>query len=161
MTLSIRYEVPRKDGLSSSVWCVESCKRDFVHSIRSRTWTACQRPSGTRNTASGTSAIWYVIARLEGTSSSIRYNESSMQDFEHPERSPANGGLVLVCPIRGNNQAGIRLMSMKTRKRRKLVCQVQGIKQARLHMSGTKSHETRACTRPCGSMNQAGWTSSV
>ena len=96
-------------------------------------------------------------------------------DSVHLEQSHANGGLVLVRPVRGNNLVGIRPSGTKSRERRacpssvwyeessrwdfihlirscskgKLVPvhPVQGIKLVGLHQSGTRSHERRACPR--------------
>ena len=69
-------------------------------------------------------------------SSSARYEESSGRDFIRLVRCHVKVGLVLVYPVRGIKQAGLRPFS-------------------------TKSHEGRARPRPFGTLNQAGGTSSV
>ena len=72
----------------------------------------------------------------ESLSTFVWYEELSWQDFARPVCSHAIGGHVVVRPI-------------------------QGIKHVGLHLSGTKSHERRACPHPSGTRNQAGWTSSI
>ena len=74
----------------------------------SREQRACPRLSGTRKQSGGNSTVLV--------------------------RSHAKGGLVLVRPVRGTKQAGLR-------------------------PSGTKSRETKACPRPSSTRNQAGGTS--
>ena len=105
-------------------------------STKSRETNACPRPSGTWNQAGGTSSIRYEVARKEGLSSSVRYVESSRWDYVCLVYKHANGQLVLVRPVRGLNQAGLRT-------------------------SGTKSHERRASPCPSGTWNIAGVISSV
>ena len=67
---------------------------------------------------------------------SIRYEESIKQEFVPLVRSRANGGQVLVHPVRG-------------------------IKQAVLRPFGTKSRKRRVCPCSSGMKNQAGQTSFV
>ena len=97
---------------------------------------ACSHPSGTRNQASGTSPVQYEVTRKKSSSSSVRYEESSRQDFVHLVRRHAKGEHVPVCPVRGINQAGIR-------------------------QSDTKLRERRACLRQSETRNQVGKTSSI
>ena len=115
---------------------MESSRRDYVPPIRNHAWRSCPRRSGTKNQHGGTSSVRYVVARLEGTSSSIRCEESSMWDFVRPVRSHTKGGLVLVRSVRE-------------------------IKLARLRPFGTKSCERRACPHTSGTRNRAGYTSSI
>ena len=94
-TSSIRYDVVRKECMSSSGWYEESNRRDYFHPVRSRARRVCPRPSGTRYQASGfrlsdtescekrdcpcpsgtskagSSSVWYKVVRMEGMSSSI------------------------------------------------------------------------------------------
>ena len=107
----------QSEGLSSSVWYEELSKWDFIHLVQScgKGWLVRFRLArGTKqvgNRSSGTKS------RMDSVSTSVWYDESSMQDFVRREQSHANGRLVLVRPIRGNNQAGICPSSTKTRER--------------------------------------------
>ena len=67
---------------------------------------------------------------------SIWYEESSKPDYILPVRCRVKGEHVLVCPVRGIMQAGLR-------------------------PSGTKSRERKACPRPSSTRNKVGGTSSV
>ena len=84
-TSSVRYEVVRKESMSSSSWYKESSRQDHVPPVRSHTRRACPHPSGTRNQHGGTS--------------SVRYKKSSTWDFIHPIRSRVKGQLVLFHPL--------------------------------------------------------------
>ena len=125
-TSSIRYEVARKEGLSTSIRCVESSRRDIVclvhshangllvlvHPVRglkhaglhtsgtkSRKWRACPCLYGTRNKAGGTSSVRFEVSRKVCSSSSIWYEKSCKRDFVRLVRSRAKGEHVLVHPI--------------------------------------------------------------
>ena len=80
-TSSVRYEVARKECMSSSSWYMESSRRDYVAPVRNHARRASPRLSSTRSQQGRTSSVRNVVAQLEGTSSSIWYEESSMQDF--------------------------------------------------------------------------------
>ena len=62
---------------------------------KSRKWRAGPRPSGTRNQVGGTSSVRFKVARKEGLSSTVRYEESSWLDFVSLVQSHAKGGLAL------------------------------------------------------------------
>ena len=96
---SVRYEVARNEDLSSSMWYVESSKRDFILSVRSHAKgehvlvrlvrgikQAGLHPSGTK-------------FHKESFSTFFHYGESSMRDFVRPVRGRATGEHVLVCSI--------------------------------------------------------------
>ena len=110
MYSSVRYEVVRTESMSSSIWYEELSRRDFVSPLQSR--------------AKG------------GLSSFIRYEESSRRDFTCLVQSHVLGRLVLICLVRGNKQAGLRL-------------------------SGTMSHKRSACPRSSNTRNQVDRTTSV
>ena len=146
-TSSVRYEVARKEVLSSFIRYVKSSTRDFVCLVHKR---ACPHTSGMRNRADYTSSIkyevtrkeslsssvWYDVTRKESFSSSVRYEESRIWEFVRPVRSSVKGELVLIRPE-------------------------QGIKQAGLRPSDTKTCERRACPYPSGTRNQPGCTLSI
>ena len=126
-TSSIRYEVKRKESMTSSFHNEESSRRDFIRLIGSRAIgglvlvrlvrgikqaglrqsgmmshdrRACPCHSSTRNQASWTSSVWYEVVRKAFMSSSVLYDESSRRDFVRPERSFVKGGLHLVRMVR-------------------------------------------------------------
>ena len=107
---SVRFEVARNEGLSSSIRYEDQ--------------------------ASETLTVRYEVARMEGLSSSVWYEESSTHDFVRPVRSHVNRDLDHVCPLRGIKQAGLR-------------------------QSATKSSGRKACPLPSHTRNQAGGTLSV
>ena len=107
-----------------------------LSSTKSRERRACPHLSGIRNHAGGTSSICNEVTRKETMSPSVRYEESSRQDFVRLVCSRAIGGHILVRLVRGNMHAG-------------------------LHTFGTKSRERRACPRLSGMRNQAGGISFV
>ena len=100
-TSSIWYKVTQKESLSSFVWYGESSRRDFVHPVRcrmKRELVLVRLVGGiklTRLHLSGTKS------RKEILTTSVRYDESSRWDFVRLIRNRANGGLVLVRPLRG------------------------------------------------------------
>ena len=47
---------------------------------------ACPCPFGTRNDAGGTSSVRYDVVQLKSWSSSVRFEESSMQDFVRSDK---------------------------------------------------------------------------
>ena len=104
--------------------------------MMSRERCTCPRSSGTRNHGGVTSSVRYKVVRYEGLSSSVKYEESSRQNFIHPVRSHMKGGLVLVHPV-------------------------PGIKWEGLHLFASKSHEMRACPRPFATRNQASETLTI
>ena len=104
--------------------------------MKSRERSASPRPSGTMNQAGRTSSVRYEGVRMESTSSFVRYEESSRQNFVCLLRSRAIGMLVLVRLVRGIKSAGLRPY-------------------------GTKSHEGRACPCLTSRRNQSGGTSSI
>ena len=149
---------------------------------------AYPRPSGSWNQARGTSSIQYEVARNEGLSSSIRYEESSKQDFIRPVRSRTKGEHVLVLHVRGIKQVGLhssdkksckeslstfvryeelsrwdfaRPVHSRAKRGHVVVRLVRGIKYVGLHPSSTKLLKRWACPHPFGMRNQVGWTSSV
>ena len=141
----------------SSVRYEESSWRDFVCPVRvnQEGWTSSvryevtrkmglPRPSGMRNHALRTSFIQSEVVQKLSLSSFVRYEESSRWDFVHLVRRRAKGEHVLVCPIRGINQAGIRQFGTKSRER-----------SACPRPFGTKSHETNARPRPSSTRNHA------
>ena len=134
-TSSVRYEVTQKESLSSSVRYEESSKRDSVRPLQ--------------NHARGHVLIWQVCRikqaglRLSGTKShkgsfsmSVRYEQSSMQDFVHLVRILMKLKLVLIRPVPGITWEGLRPF-------------------------GTKSRKMRACPCHSGTRNQASGTSYV
>ena len=112
--------------------------------------TACPCPFGSWNNAGRTSYVWNEVARMEGLSTSIRYEESSRQNFIHLVQSYSKGGFVLI-----------RLVRCRVKGKLVLFRSVRGIKLAKLHTTGPKSCEWRACPCQSGTRNQAGGTSSV
>ena len=82
-------------------------------SMKSRERSTCPRPSGTRNQVGGTSSICYEDTRKENLSSSVWNEESNTRDFVRQVRSRTNSELVLVRPVCGYNQAGLRLSCTK------------------------------------------------
>ena len=46
---------------------------------------------------------------------SIKYEESTRQDFVRPERSHAIGGYIIVRPVRRIKHTGLRPFDMKSR----------------------------------------------
>ena len=154
----------------------------------SRERRVCPRPFGTRNQASGTSSVRYEVVQRAGSSSSVLYDESSRQDFVRPLQSHVKEEHVHVRLVRDIKQVGLHQSSSNSHmeslstflqyeesSRRDFIrlvrCHVIGghvlvgpvrrIKHARLHPSGTKSRERKACSRPSGMWNHAGWTSSI
>ena len=168
-------------------------------STKSHERRACPRPSGTWKQVGVTSSIRYEVMRKESLSTSVWYDESCRQDFVHQVQSSVKEVLVLVRPVRGIQQAGLRLSGtkshertasphpsgMKSRKGRIstfvrfeelsrrdfaflvrsraigghiIVRLVYGIKHAGLRPSSMKSHKMRACPHPSSTRNQVGWT---
>ena len=132
--------------------------------------------------------VLYKVARKECLFSSVHYEESSRWDIIHPVRCRVKGELLLIHPVRGIKQAGIRpsrqshkmeslfsfvryeessrwdyicLLQSRSNGGLVLVHLVRGFKQAGLRPSGMKSCESIACPHPSGARNQAGGTSSV
>ena len=80
----------------------------------SRERGACPRPFGTWNVVGGTSSVRYEDTRKDNLCSSVWYEESSRLDYVRQVQSRAKGELVIVHPVRGINQAGLRPSGMKS-----------------------------------------------
>ena len=91
-----RYEVVQSEGLYSSVRYEELSKQDFICLVQScgKGWLVrFHQARGIKQAGLRSSSM---KSRMDSVSTSVRYDESSMQDFIRPERSRVNGGLVLV-----------------------------------------------------------------
>ena len=156
---------------------------------KTREWRTCPRPSDTSNLSGGNSSVRYEVARKLSLSSSIRYEDSSRQDFVRLVRSHVERKLVLVRPVQGFKWERLRLFGTKKRKKRAcprpfgtrnqssgtssiwyevaqmeglpLFVLYEGIKHAGLRLSRMKSRERSAYPRPSGTRNQVGRTSSI
>ena len=118
--------------------------------MKSPEWGACPCPSGMWKQVGRTSSVRYEVAQKESLSTSVRYDESCWQDFVCLVRSSTKGELILVRPVHGIKQAGLRLSGTKLRER-----------TASPRRSDTKSSERRACPCPTGTRNHADGTTSI
>ena len=128
-TSSVRYEVARdyvcsvrshEKGELVLVLAIRGIKLAglLLSSTKPRERRTCHHLSNTRNQSGGTLSVMYEVTRKESLSSSIQYEEQSRRDFVRPVRSHMKGELVLIHPLRGIKQAGLRPSYTKSRKRR-------------------------------------------
>ena len=108
---------------------------------------ACPRSSHTRNHG--------------GVTPSVRYEESSRQNFVRLVQSHAKGGLVLVHPVPRIMLEGLRPFGLKSHEMR--ACPRASTTRNQASETLTVQYEvaSETCPRPSITSNQAGGTSSV